>query len=191
MSRKSFAVCWFTQSIRNDRSRNSARLTPWVEPIVGVVFTLSSDKVEKQQEKKSQENNEFKEAIWLDIYKENENEFKEAFRGFMKKDSFRDKILEEFKNNEETLLTIQDLKEKSQTIFGRTPTILPLLSIIEFKKLLEIESDKIWNKKIIGKADVPIAGLIQKLNLILQVPLLLIQELLEQLMLIGLYVTVC
>ncbi|MCL6218934.1 AAA family ATPase [Zunongwangia pacifica] len=121
--------------------------------------------LEKQQEKKSQENNEFKEAIWLDIYKENENEFKEAFRGFMKKDSFRDKILEEFKNNEETLLTIQDLKEKSQTIFGRTPTILPLLSIIEFKKLLEIESDKIWNKKIIGKADVPIAGLIQKLNL--------------------------
>ena len=85
--------------------------------------------LEKQQEKKSQENNEFKEAIWLDIYKENENEFKEAFRGFMKKDSFRDKILEEFKNNEETLLTIQDLKEKSQTIFGRTPTILPLLSI--------------------------------------------------------------
>lgn len=121
--------------------------------------------LEKQQEKKSQEDNEFKEAIWLDIYKENEDEFKEAFRGFMKKDSFRDKILEEFKSNKETLLTIEELKEKSQTIFGKTPTILPFLSTIEFKRLLEIESDKIWNKKIIGKADVPIAGLIQKLNL--------------------------
>lgn len=121
--------------------------------------------LEKQQQKKSEEDNVFKEAIWHDIYKENEVEFKEAFRGFLKKDSFRDKILDEFRNNKETLLTIDTLKEKSQTIFGKTPTVLQALSIIEFKRLLEIESDKIWSKKIIGKADVSIAGLIQKLNL--------------------------
>jgi wobble nucleotide-excising tRNase len=121
--------------------------------------------LEKQEETKSKEDNDFKEAIWADIYKANEDEFKEAFRGFMKKDSFRDKILDEFKNNKETLSTIEELKEKSQTIFGKTPSPLSLIPTIEFKRLLEIESDKIWKKKIIGKADVPIAGLIQKLNL--------------------------
>jgi len=121
--------------------------------------------LEKQEEIKLKEDNDFKEAMWVDVYKENEDEFKEAFRGFMKKDSFRDKILDEFKSNKEKLLTIEELKEKSQTIFGKTPTPLSLVSTIEFKRLLEIESDKIWKKKIIGKADVPIAGLIQKLNL--------------------------
>lgn len=121
--------------------------------------------LEKQEETKSKEDNDFKEAIWVDMYKENENEFKEAFRGFMKKDSFKDKILDEFKNNKETLSTIEELKEKSQTIFGKTPSPLSLILTIEFKRLLEIESDKIWKKKIIGKVDVPIAGLIQKLNL--------------------------
>ena len=121
--------------------------------------------IEKQQEKKLQENNEFKEAIWHDIYKENEDQFKEAFRGFMKKDSFKDKILDEFKGNKEALWTIEDIKEKAKTIFGKTPTILPVISLIEFKNLLEIESNDIWTKKIIGKADVEIAALIQKLNL--------------------------
>ncbi|MDI5888422.1 AAA family ATPase [Flavobacterium sp. LB3P48] len=42
---------------------------------------------------------------------------------------------------------------------------MPFISLIDFKSFLEIETDEIWKRKIIGKADVSIAGLIQKLNL--------------------------
>lgn len=121
--------------------------------------------LEKQEELKSQEDTNFKEIIWRDIYKENEIVFKEAFRGFMKKDTFKDKILYEFENNQEQLITLEELREKAQTIFVKTPTTLPSISIIEFHRLLEIEDNGIWRKKIIGKADVQISKLIQKLNL--------------------------
>lgn len=119
----------------------------------------------KQEELKVQEDDAFKEVIWRDIYKENENVFKEAFRGFMKKEAFKDRILHEFENNKDQLITIEELREKAQTIFGKTPTILTTITVIEFHRLLEIEGDGIWKKKIIGKADVQIAKLIQKLNL--------------------------
>lgn len=121
--------------------------------------------LERQEEKRDQEENDFKEAIWQDIYKENEDVFKEAFKGFMKKESFKIKILNEFENNKEPVFTIEEITEKAQTIFDKTPTIIQPLPTIEFSRILKMEGNSIWKKKIIGKADVPIAGLIQRLNI--------------------------
>ena len=43
---------------------------------------------------------------------------------------------------------------------------MPLISVIKFSQLLEIENNNVWQKKIIGKAaDVEIAKLIE-MNLI-------------------------
>jgi wobble nucleotide-excising tRNase len=109
--------------------------------------------------------NEFKEIVWIEVYKEYESDFKEAFVGVMKKDSFKLRILDEFKSNKSTLKTYEDLKEKARTIFGKTPITIPAISVINFERLIKIEDNKIWQKKIIGKADVEIAKLIQKLNL--------------------------
>ncbi|HTB99474.1 MAG TPA: AAA family ATPase [Ferruginibacter sp.] len=109
--------------------------------------------------------NEFKEIIWTEVYKEYENNFKEAFVGVMKKDSFKSKILDEFTSNKAALKTYEELKDKAKTIFGTIPTTIPAITIINFERLIEIENSKIWQKKIIGKADVEIAKLIQKLNL--------------------------
>lgn len=121
--------------------------------------------LDKQEQTGQQEDNQFKEVVWGDIYKENEDNFKEAFRGYIKKDAFKDKILYEFQNNKEKLLTVEELKEKAKTIFGATPTSMALISVVDFKSFVEIETDEIWKTKIIGKTDVSIAGLIQKLNL--------------------------
>lgn len=121
--------------------------------------------LDKQELTKLQEENEFKEVVWLDVYKENEIDFKDAFRGFLRKDTFKDKILYEYENNKESLLTFEQLKEKAQTIFNSTPTTISTITSIVFNNLLEIENDKIWKRKIVGKSDVAIAGLIQKLNL--------------------------
>jgi len=118
---------------------------------------LSNDKIELE--------NEFKEAVWIEIYKEYETDFKEAFVGVLKKESFKTKILEEFKSNKAALKTYEELKEKAKTIFGKTPATIPLITTINFDRLVEIEENKIWQKKIIGKADIEIAKLIQELNL--------------------------
>ncbi len=145
-----------------------------IEAIVQMQLQLESIKakgiekkntLENQETTKQKYEDEFREIVWRDVYKENEDNFKEAFKGFMKKDAFRDKIIEDIKQNTSPPSTLDELKEKAETIFGEIPTTLPTVSIIEFKSLLEIEKNKIWKKKIIGKADVEIAGLIQKLNL--------------------------
>lgn len=128
----------------------------------GIKKKTSLDNLELR---KQEAEDEFKETAWVDIYKDNETEFKEAFAGVMKKDSFKAKLLDEFQNNKAALKTYDELKEKSETIFGKRPTTMQAITTIEFARVLEIETDKIWHRKIIGKADVEIAKLIQKLNL--------------------------
>lgn len=108
---------------------------------------------------------EFRDEVWVNVYKEYEDDFKEAFVGGMKRETFKNKILAEFANNTSELRTYDELTEKAKTIFGDVPTAMPLISSISFNRILEVEVNKIWQKKIIGKVDVEIALLIQKLNL--------------------------
>jgi len=122
--------------------------------------------LEKQQKEKVVLEAEFKEAAWIEVYKKHETTFKDAFRGVIqKKETFKAKILTEFANNTYPLKTLDELKEKAKTVFGKTPEEMQLISKIDFARILEIESDGIWEKKIIGKKDVEIANLIQRLNL--------------------------
>jgi len=109
--------------------------------------------------------NKFQEECWTKLYKTYEDTFSEAFDGSKKKLTFKDKILDEHLNNKSLLLSIEELKEKSKTIFGKTPSELASISNIEFADLNTIESNDIWSKKIIGKLDVDIAKLIQNLNI--------------------------
>ena len=71
----------------------------------------------------------------------------------------------EFGSNTATLATFDELKDKAKTIFGEVPQNIPLINTISFDRIFEIESYPIWKKIIVGKADVDIAKLIQKLNL--------------------------
>lgn len=113
----------------------------------------------------TEELDRFKESAWTLYYKKHEADFKDAFRGFLTKQGFYDKLLLEHKKNTSELRPIEYLKAKSKTIFGAQPTELPMLQVIQFANLLEIESDGIWSKKIIGKSDVDISKLILKLNM--------------------------
>jgi len=121
--------------------------------------------LEKLTSEKQILEDEFRENVWTDIYKEYENDFKQAFVGFQKKETFKTKILETYDGDMSDLKTYEELKEKAATIFGNMPTMLPTISFIDFARLTEIEDNPIWKKKIIGKADVPIATLVQKLNI--------------------------
>jgi wobble nucleotide-excising tRNase len=119
----------------------------------------------KQNELKDKLENDFKETTWIKVYKKNEIHFREAFTGFLQKESFKNKLLQESTSNSSNLETLENLKEKAQTIFGEQPQRVDLISQVTLNRLLEIESNDIWKKAIVGKADVDIAKLIQKLNI--------------------------
>lgn len=109
--------------------------------------------------------NDFKETTWTRVYKKYENTFKEAFQGSMQKESFKNKLLQEFLSNTAPIETIDNLKAKSKTIFGEQPIRIDPISQISFERILEIETNETWKKIIVGKADVDIAKLIQRLNI--------------------------
>jgi len=121
--------------------------------------------LKNQNEILTEEKEIFKNACWKDVYKKYELEFKEAFSGSMQKQSFKEKLLKQFSENKTDLLTIEELKETSKTIFGTPPQSITPLDNIKYDEINDIEDNEIWNKKIIGKTDVDIAKLIQKLNL--------------------------
>lgn len=107
----------------------------------------------------------FKETAWTNIYKKNESDFKEAFTGSMRKDAFKDRILQEYAENKSVLVSREILKTRAATLLGKVPVGLSSIPNIELQRLLEIEEQAIWKKKIIGKSDIEIAVLIQSLNL--------------------------
>lgn len=125
----------------------------------------TKDTLDKQKETKQGIEKEFQETSWTKIYKKYENVFKEAFVGFLTKEKFKDKLLQESKENNSAELDYTILLEKSKTLFGEIPQILPLLNHITFTRLYEIEMSTLWTKKIIGKSDVEISKIIQRLNL--------------------------
>lgn len=119
----------------------------------------------KQKETKLVRDNAFKEAVWSDIYKKHEIAFKEAFTGYMVKENFKNNLLVESKITTTPLVTYEVLHDRAKTIFGKVPVALPAIAEINFLRLVTIEEDEIWQKKIIGKADVDIAKLVQRLNI--------------------------
>lgn len=132
---------------------------------------LKADGIKKREtqasqiQKKETLENDFKETTWTKVYKKYEPTFKEAFTGTLQKESFKNKLLQEFGTNTAKLETLANLKEKAKTIFGEVPETIAPINPIDFERIIEIENNEIWKKIIVGKADVDIAKLIQKLNI--------------------------
>lgn len=125
-----------------------------------------NESLNNQKNKKNDIAGNFTNFCWASIYKKYQNDFKESFMGSIgSKELFKNKLILEFNENTSDLKVIEELKNKGNTIFGQVPQTIDLISPITFSRLGEIESNTIWKKIIIGKADVDIAKLIQKLNL--------------------------
>jgi len=121
--------------------------------------------LDKQKADKEKLENDFKEATWTKVYKKHEIAFKEAFVGSSQKESFKSKLLQEFSSNTAILETLENLKSKAETIFGEQPERIDEISQVSFDRIVVIEATEIWGKIIVGKADVDIAKLIQRLNI--------------------------
>lgn len=109
-------------------------------------------------------NADFVEKCWS-LYKKYENDFKETFKGYQRKDLLKSKIVSMYIENE-TLLSrdYESLKDQSTTILGEKPESYQTLPVINPIKLDSIESKSLWREVISGKHDVDIAGLIEALG---------------------------
>ncbi|GAA8793422.1 AAA family ATPase [Helicobacter pylori] len=117
------------------------------------------------QEKEKAEK-DFTDNCWEKLYKKNEEDFKETLEGFKRKEKFKEKILEKFKNNghnESEIVKLEELKENIRIVFSKNQTeLVPLeCNLTDFDS---IENHSIWEQKIVGSGDVAIADLIKKLS---------------------------
>jgi wobble nucleotide-excising tRNase len=143
-----------------------------IEKMVGDLELIKSDGVSKKntlaklKEEQYEIEENFKEAAWQKLYKKYENDFKDAFYGSLSKERFKDKLICSVSVSSEIKIKEYDnLAKQAQTIFGDAPTRIEPIHNISFERQTQIEQDDIWSKKILGKTDIPIAQLIQNLNM--------------------------
>lgn len=107
--------------------------------------------------------NSFKEACWIQKQKY-DLEFQKAFIGYRgDSNKFKEKCKEEFDNTTE-LLSLEELKKKAEVIFNDAIDEIDTVQNIEFSELINIESNDIFKTKMIGKEDVDLSALIEKLK---------------------------
>ncbi len=93
------------------------------------------------------------------------SELKDAFTGLNSdKKKFRDRYLIEASSNTTTLREMTELRDDAEIVFSGALTTASTLPDQDSSKVTALEGAAILNKKIIGKEDVDIAGLIETLG---------------------------
>lgn len=128
------------------------------------IIKLRTSKQELQNQKASS-TSKFRDIVWQVLYKEYEDDFKDAFRGYLTRDGFLNKTLYEFQHNQGQEVTYERLKKNAETIFGAPPQTIAPISTFEYVRIQELDDEDIWSKKIVGKTDISIGNLIQALNI--------------------------
>ncbi|MFB2888651.1 AAA family ATPase [Aeromonas veronii] len=108
---------------------------------------------------------EITEKSWS-LYKKYEPNFKEALKGFQKKELFKTNILSVSKTLQalDANINIDNLKNRSITILGERPTVYQKIYMPDVTALINIEQDSIWNTIVTGQSDIDISGLIESLG---------------------------
>lgn len=107
---------------------------------------------------------EFKDKCWTKKQKY-DSKLQGGFEGYRNSsEKFKSKIIQEQIANTATLLTLDELEKKAESVFGSTPTAVTLFPVIDATNLLAYESAPILKKRVIGKEDVDIAAMIRKLG---------------------------
>lgn len=130
---------------------------------------LKNSRVKKIEEL-SKCDDKFRDDVWDAIYKQNCDDFKEAFAGYRNnRQKFVDKIKQDYKLYIENLstLAIEDLKIKYNSLVANKPEKC-LYEKVNIETNLDcinkIIEDSIWNEAVVGSNDVPISKLIAKFD---------------------------
>lgn len=106
----------------------------------------------------------FKAKCWT-IKQKYDGKFQGAFTGYRSSAAkFKEKILREEQSNSASLQPLGELEKRAEAIFGELPDAEQVIAPVVISLLAGHESDPILAKRIVGKEDVDIAGMIQKLG---------------------------
>jgi len=107
---------------------------------------------------------EFKDKCWKQKQKYDQK-FSVAFESYRSNaDKFKSKVLEEKARNSAKLEPLKNLEKKAETVFVPTPTVEKTTPTFDSDAVISHESNPILMKQVIGKADVDISAMIQKLS---------------------------
>lgn len=105
----------------------------------------------------------FKEKCWGQKIKY-DSRFQKAFEGVRNSsEKFKDRMLEHVASASD-LLPLSDLVKRADAVFGQAPVLESLVPTINAASLLSHEDNPVLKKKIVGKGDVDIAAMINKLG---------------------------
>ena len=111
-------------------------------------------------------NDEMRDWLWTNIYKRYP-EFHEAYKGHMQKATFMSYILEILENEPGDEIPTTDLTERYNRLYNSASLqrIEPIATPWYVDSLAIIENNPIWKEIIIGKQDVAIANLVNRLRI--------------------------
>jgi wobble nucleotide-excising tRNase len=91
--------------------------------------------------------------------------FKGAFTGLRNnKEAFKARILQEHDNNTSPLVDLFDLKARAAILYGDEPSKIDLVPTLDLSRLIAFEKSPVLVKKVVGKDDVSISAIIQRLG---------------------------
>lgn len=101
---------------------------------------------------------------WEQKVKHDEH-FKGAFIGLRNnKEAFKAKVLHEHASNKSALVDLADLQARAAVLYGDEPSRIAPVPILDLSRLTAFETSPVLSKKVIGKDDVSISGIIQRLG---------------------------
>jgi wobble nucleotide-excising tRNase len=107
---------------------------------------------------------EFVSKCWAQKHK-HDAKLSGAFTGLRNnKEKFRDRVLQERVSNAATLVPLADLEKKAETVYGPPPVRENAIPTVDMTIVVAHESNPILKKHVLGKDDVDITAMIQKLG---------------------------
>lgn len=152
-------------TIRRKITKKGKEVTGLTERIQGLRKTLHGEDGEggKQGDLEDLEDR-IRKRCWSRKQGHDEH-FAVVFDGYHgSKEKFKTKLLEERDSNSATVLSLDDLVERASTVFETSPETLPTLPPIGATALVELEASPILEKRIVGKSDIDIAAMIERLE---------------------------
>ncbi|HFF2363796.1 AAA family ATPase [Pseudomonas aeruginosa] len=107
----------------------------------------------------------FREKVWAAYYKVYEDEFKPAFRGNAQKESFKQRLIMECSSSAPLDVSLDQMRDLARTVFGVSPKTIEPLVLFPVFHFERFHVDSVWREKVIGKDDVDIAELINRLGI--------------------------
>lgn len=126
------------------------------------------ESIRKEEVKKEQVENHFKENVWTSVLKANEQQFGAAFSGFRSnKDKFFREVLVRYKSISDADISYDSLVKRAERLFNNELASCEEIEINTdtlFNGLKEVINDEIWSTVIVGNQDVPIAQIMNELS---------------------------